>query len=389
MLQDDKWMDQTPEIIARGYAENGDIYECLLCGEKTERGIVYRDEECLVDAERRMRNHVRQAHGSVFDWILARDRKQTGLTEQQGRLFRLFMDGHSDVEIMRALGLGNASTVRNHRAQMKERERHARIWLAMMAMLRDGASRAKAHVVPHDGAVAVDDRWEITLEEEAALLKKYFLDGPDGRIVNFSMKEKGKIVVLRQLCKRFKPGRAYSEKEVNEILKGAHADFATLRRYLIEYGFMVRNPDGSRYWLKPAEAGSEQEGEVHIEKERALDERRKKELLAQFRELRREGGAYCIRCLKNGRVFVAATSNFRTMNGRRFDLGNGTHPNAALQADWNAYGEEAFVFEILERLEERDESPTARKWALDEMERKWIEKLQPFGDAGYHRGGPV
>jgi hypothetical protein len=37
---------------------------------------------------------------------------------------------------------------------------------------------------------------------------------------------------------------------VNEILKNAYEDYATLRRYLIEYDFMDRKADGSQYRLK-------------------------------------------------------------------------------------------------------------------------------------------
>lgn len=379
MQEQAKWMDQSPDTMARGFVESEEGFECLLCGKHTVKGMVYPEGTLFADARRSMSSHVEQAHGSVFDWLLQQDRKETGLTEQQTRLLRLFMDGVSDVEIMRTLGLGNASTVRNHRAQMRERERHARVWIALMTLLRAGKGQTKEHVVPHDGAAAVDDRWIITVEEEQDMLRKYFPDGPDGRISTFGMKEKGKIVVLRQLTRRFRPGRIYAEKEVNAILKTAFDDFATLRRYFIEYGFMERNPDGSRYWLKgtpPVEEARE---------ETEMDASRKKELLSQFKELKREGGAYCIRNRENGKVLVQATSNFRTMNGRRFDLNNGTHPVPELQADWNAFGADAFDFEILERLEENEESPTARKWALEELERKWIEQLQPFDDKGYNR----
>ncbi|MFR2551837.1 MAG: DUF2087 domain-containing protein [Clostridioides difficile] len=40
---------------------------------------------------------------------------------------------------------------------------------------------------------------------------------------------------------QFERGKKYSEKEVNQILESIYDDFATIRRYLIEYGFMSRN----------------------------------------------------------------------------------------------------------------------------------------------------
>ncbi|MCC2626874.1 MAG: hypothetical protein K0S14_524, partial [Thermomicrobiales bacterium] len=40
---------------------------------------------------------------------------------------------------------------------------------------------------------------------------------------------------------RFAPDRAYREAEVNDLLREAHDDVATLRRELVDYGFMVRD----------------------------------------------------------------------------------------------------------------------------------------------------
>jgi hypothetical protein len=52
--------------------------------------------------------------------------------------------------------------------------------------------------------------------------------------------------VLDHLSQSFEPGRTYPEAEVNEILGRYHPDFAALRRYLVENGFMTR--ENSRYW---------------------------------------------------------------------------------------------------------------------------------------------
>ena len=54
------------------------------------------------------------------------------------------------------------------------------------------------------------------------------------------------MVVLDHLSQSFEPGRTYPEAEVNEILSGFHPDFAALRRYLVENGFMTR--EDSLYW---------------------------------------------------------------------------------------------------------------------------------------------
>jgi hypothetical protein len=66
----------------------------------------------------------------------------------------------------------------------------------------------------------------------------------------FPKKEKRKVVLLRHIAGRFDPELKYTEKEVNEIIKTAYDDFATIRRYLVEYGFLDRKKDGSCYWIK-------------------------------------------------------------------------------------------------------------------------------------------
>ena len=99
-------------------------------------------------------------------------------------------------------------------------------------------------------AVMVDERYAVTRKEYEDVIGKYFPDGPDGMLTEFPAKEKRKLAILTHLSGRFESGVRYTEKQLTEILKIANADHATLRRYLIEYGFMDREKDGSAYWLK-------------------------------------------------------------------------------------------------------------------------------------------
>lgn len=61
-----------------------------------------------------------------------------------------------------------------------------------------------------------------------------------GRLKELPTHEKKWLVVLRRLAQSFEPGQEYSEKQVNEILKGFYPDFATLRRYLVDYSLLTR-----------------------------------------------------------------------------------------------------------------------------------------------------
>ncbi|MDC2865826.1 MULTISPECIES: GIY-YIG nuclease family protein [unclassified Bacillus (in: firmicutes)] len=112
---------------------------------------------------------------------------------------------------------------------------------------------------------------------------------------------------------------------------------------------------------------------------------RKKELKQLYKETEIEGGIYCIRNIKNEKVYVESTRNFKTMSGRRLLLNMGSHTNKALQDDWKEYGADVFEFEILEVLKKKETGYFNEKEELKKLEEKWLEKLQPFGERGYNR----
>lgn len=111
---------------------------------------------------------------------------------------------------------------------------------------------------------------------------------------------------------------------------------------------------------------------------------RKKELKQQYKEVKATAGVFQIKNKKNGKVFVKSSNNLKTMNGETFQLEQKVHRNKALQHDWNEFGKESFVFEVLEALEEKEGEYIDKKSALKKTEEKWMEQLQPFGDKGYN-----
>ena len=111
---------------------------------------------------------------------------------------------------------------------------------------------------------------------------------------------------------------------------------------------------------------------------------RKKELKMQYKETKVQAGIYQIKNIKNQKVFIVSTKNLKTINGKKFELEAGSCTNKTLQQEWNEYGKESFVFEELEILKEEDISPLGIKGDLKRLEEKWLEKLQPYGERGYH-----
>ncbi len=67
-----------------------------------------------------------------------------------------------------------------------------------------------------------------------------------GRLVSIPAKGAKRAAVLDHLVQDFEPGRQYSEKQVNAVLGAYHDDVASLRRYLVDEGYLAR--DHGRYW---------------------------------------------------------------------------------------------------------------------------------------------
>lgn len=238
------------EELVNGYVLIDDEYVCLLCGERFIDGIIYPMNGVLCEARKAVALHIQENHISVFDYLLKMDKKYTGLSEHQRELLHYFKKGLNDKEIVKELNMGSPSTVRNHRFKLKEKEKQAKVFLTLMNLLHQKSDETMDHrfVNFHKGAKMVDERYATTEEEKEKILSTYFKEGVEGKLDIFPSKEKRKLIVLQNITKRFEAERKYSEKEVNEILKAIYSDFATIRRYLIEYGFMDRSKDGSEYW---------------------------------------------------------------------------------------------------------------------------------------------
>jgi hypothetical protein len=82
-----------------------------------------------------------------------------------------------------------------------------------------------------------------------------FLDDA-GRLRQWPSRHKVQRMAAALLARRFEHGREYSEKDVNFIVMDGHtfADWALLRRRLVDWGYMTRESDGSRYRLHPGAA---------------------------------------------------------------------------------------------------------------------------------------
>lgn len=77
----------------------------------------------------------------------------------------------------------------------------------------------------------------------AAVLRAFFRGD---RLLRVPAQRGKRLVVLDTLARDFEPGRRYTENEVNEKLSARHPDYAALRRYLVDEGFLAR--ESGIYW---------------------------------------------------------------------------------------------------------------------------------------------
>ncbi len=111
----------------------------------------------------------------------------------------------------------------------------------------------------------------------------------------------------------------------------------------------------------------------------------RKDLKRAYRERTIRSGVFQVRNAVNGKVLLGSSLNLEgVFNRHRFQLSVGGHPNRALQHDWNTYGPDSFVFEVLEVVQGKDDTNFDLNDELTLLEQIWLEKLQPFGERGYN-----
>ncbi|WP_032120702.1 DUF2087 domain-containing protein [Clostridium amazonitimonense] len=249
--QDKVFWNASIEEIKKGYYFKGDSYTCLICGEEFVKGIIYKKGDTFYEAEKYAKIHVLEEHGTIFEYLLNMNKSFTGISDIQKTMLLSFGEGLKDKEIAKEMSL-SPSTIRNHRFKLKEKEKQAKIFLAIMALLDESKGNKEEEeeelVSIHKTATMVDERYSITEKEKENTIKNYF--DHSGKLKDMPSKEKKKIIVLGYIINNFNKGKTYTEKEINRILERIYEDYAILRRYLIEYGFMDRTKDCLSYWVK-------------------------------------------------------------------------------------------------------------------------------------------
>jgi hypothetical protein len=106
-----------------------------------------------------------------------------------------------------------------------------------------------------------------------------------------------------------------------------------------------------------------------------MDNARKKELVREYKEQKAQPGIFAVRCTATHQVWVAKAPDLgKRKSGLWFQLGMGGFPGKSLQEAWNAHGEAAIAFEILEEI--KDDNELMIPVLLKEREAYWRQALK-------------
>jgi hypothetical protein len=103
-----------------------------------------------------------------------------------------------------------------------------------------------------------------------------------------------------------------------------------------------------------------------------VDSARKKDLVRAYAERKQVAGVFAVRA--PGHVWTGTSRNLATaQNGIWFGLRTGSYTNKDAQAAWNAHGEAAFAYDVLEEI--IDDNPQMIGLLLKERETHWRSQL--------------
>ena len=115
-----------------------------------------------------------------------------------------------------------------------------------------------------------------------------------------------------------------------------------------------------------------------------MDKYKRKELMEAYKQIKVYMGVYQIKNNENSKVLIGTSCNLKNRwLTLRMQLESNRHPNARLQKDWNDFGPDSFSYEVIEQKKCKD--MVNINWELENMEKEWLEKLEPHDDKGYNK----
>lgn len=191
--------------------------------------------------------HLNLVHGGNRSQLVHLKSRYNTLTPKQQDLLTAFASGIKDQELAEQLQVA-AATIRHQKFTFREKAKQAKLYLAIYESVFAQTAAADQLIEPPAQATMLDDRWLITEDEVAQTLQQYFdFDQDPIRLKRWPKKQKVIIIVLTRIITEIPSGQLLTEPEINAYLKPIYFDYVTVRRYLVDYGFLQRRADGRQY----------------------------------------------------------------------------------------------------------------------------------------------
>ncbi|GKT03872.1 DUF2087 domain-containing protein [Furfurilactobacillus sp. WILCCON 0119] len=243
-------INQTLEEMEQGWHRDGDTYYCNYCETAFVADQVYQFGDQFYAAAPAIRHHITDVHGGNAQQLIHADTKYNQLTKKQQELLDAFANGEKDAAVAKALGV-SASTIRHQKFTFREKAKQALQYLAMYHNVFEVQPDSADSLIPTPGHVAKpDDRFAITNAEWQATVSEAFTE-QNGHLTltKIPKKQKQIIIVLDRITQDLPTDQHWNEHDITAHLKTITSDPVTLRRYLIDYGFLSRTRDGADYWV--------------------------------------------------------------------------------------------------------------------------------------------
>ena len=102
----------------------------------------------------------------------------------------------------------------------------------------------------------------------------------------------------------------------------------------------------------------------------------KKELKEAYKQMKIPMGVFQIKNIRNSKVLIDYSIDMESKwNRHKMELKFGNHRNRNFQKDWNEYGEENFVFDVLSELKKSEEGNINYNKELKILQDMVIEEL--------------
>jgi DNA-binding HxlR family transcriptional regulator len=214
------------------------------------------------------------------------------------------------------------------------------------------------------------------------VLKAFF---KNSQLLRLPTQHKKRLIVLEEFARKFHPEQIYDEQEVDARIAEQFSDYCTVRRELIEEGYLAR--EGQRYRVV---ATPSTYAVHHSERPEGITQRNSEtmktraEIKREYKETPKQAGVFKIQNKINGKILLGSSLNLHgPLNRYKFELQTGVHAHEDLQRDWKQYGQENFLFEVVETVKVKDDPNFNIVDELTLLEQIWLEKLQPYGEKGY------